>query len=563
MAKNATSVLVIGLDGASFALIRPWMEEGKLPTFSMLSKNGVSGTLTSVFPPASPVAWTSFSTGKNPGKHGVMDFEMRQNADYTRTVVTGNHIDGKTLWVLLSESGKRVGVAYVPFGTYPLEEVNGFMIPGVFSPQNAPTYPSSLKEELINEIDDFEMTMKPYPYVPGMEEDYLRKITKATEKVAEVTLYLIEKYPWDLFMTTFFYGDSIQHYFWKYVDSQHPAYNSEEGRKYENSILEYYQKVDDIIKVILSKIGKHTVVILMSDHGVGAVFRYVYINHWLRKIGLLKLKRESRNRSLRRYLSRQLTRQGIFDVVEKTKLSRILLKIVPSVFLTKEYESLLLGSRLTLSDVDWTQTKAYSAGWLGQIFINLKGRESSGIVKPGKEYNELREHLISKLYELKDPRIDERIVDKVFKREEIYWGPLISQAADLFFVMKNMKYVTYRHGFEFGPDLNSLTEPAIGQSATHRMDGILIISGPYIKRGILEDANIMDIAPTILHIMHVSIPSDMDGRVLKEIFKPRSDFARRDIKYTEPSVQRPKRKVFTKEEEKELEERLKALGYID
>lgn len=345
------------------------------------------------------------------------------------------------------------------------------------------------------------------------------------------------------------------------MDSQHPAYNSKEAKKYENAILEYYQKVDGIIERILNKIDRHTIVIFMSDHGAGAVFRYVYINHWLRKIGLLKLRKEPRSRSLKRYLSRQLTRRDLVDMLEKTKLSKILLKIVPSAFLTKEYEILLLGAHPTLSDVDWAQTKAYSAGWLGQIFINLRGREPSGIVKPGREYNELRKHLITKLYELEDSRNGEKIVDKVFEREKIYWGPYMSQAADLFFIMKNMKYVTFRHGFEFGPELNSLTELAIVQSATHRMDGIFVVTGSHIKRGILERASIMDMAPTILHIMNVPIPSDMDGRVLKEIFKPRSDPAKRDIKYVEPSVEKPKRRLRRKEK-KELEERLRALGYI-
>jgi len=555
-------ILVIGVDGATFDLIRPWMEEGKLPTFAKLVKSGVSGELTTVFPPVSPVAWTSFLTGKNPGKHGVMDFMVREEGSYQR--VYANYIDSKILPVILSESNQKVGMLYVPFGLYPLRKVNGFIIPGVFSPQGAPTHPLSLKEELKKEIDDYEITMGLAGFcVPTMENDWLRKITGTTEKVTEVTLYLMRKYSWDFFMTTFYYIDLVQHYFWKYMDPQHPAYNAEEAKTYGNVILEYYQKIDGIIDIILKEVDKRTTVIIISDHGHGPLHKHVLINNWLRKIGFLKLRKRPKTRSLKQFLGRQLTRKEITDMLFKSNLSKILLKIITYGFLRRGYTRLLDYSRPTLSDVDWRRTKAYSVGFVGQIFLNLIGREPAGIIEPGEEYEKLRNHLIKKLYALKDPENDEKIVDEVFKKEEVYRGPYTNQAADLFFTMKGLTYITHM-STEFGADANTLTEPPHNfQSSHHRMNGVLIVTGPHIKKGIIiKNAKIIDIAPTILHIMNVPIPSDMDGRVLKEIFDPKSDLAEREVKYVKPSKKKAEMKRVSKEEEEEIKERLKVLGYL-
>jgi len=566
VAKENTKVLVIGLDGATLDLLAPWIKEGKLPTLARLMKEGVSGTLTSVFPPISPSAWASFITGKNPGKHGIMDFEMRKERSYDRAVVNPNIIEGKTLWSILSESRRRVGVAYVPFA--PVEKVKGFIIPGVFTPSGVPTYPPSLEKRLIREIPNFEVTRKFFwQYVPGTEDEYLGKIKEITSKTEDVTLYLIDKYPWAFFMTTFFYGDQLQHFLWRHMDSQHLAYNSKEAKKYNDAILRYYQQIDNTLDKILKKIDKHTVTIVMSDHGAGPVHKCVYINHWLMKENLLKLREVSRRYSFKRYVFRQLTRKNIVDIFLKKTTLEILSKIKSATFFRSKYYKVLSGSRPTLSDVDWTKTRAYSTGGtqVGQVFINLMSREPAGIVKPGKEYEELRNFLVTKLRELRDPENDEKIVDEVFKREEIYQGPYTEQAADLIFPMKGMTYYTHERA-QFGPNPNKLTEPAFYvnmDSATHRMNGIVVVTGPYIKKDtVIDDAKITDLAPTILHILNVPIPKDMDGRVLKEMFEPGSDPAEREISYVEPSKRKVKRRKLSREEEKEIEKRLKALGYL-
>lgn len=551
--------MVIGLDGATFDILRPMIEKGKLPTLARLMEEGTSGELISVFPPVSPTAWASFITGKNPGKHGIMDFKIRCKDRYDRRVATPSDIGGKNLFNLLSEAGKKVGVAYLSFAGP--EGVNSFFISGIFSPSEI--HPSSLERKLMKEIDDFKITRTSYGYLPGNEDDFLNKLMRETEKVAEVTFYLLDNYPWNFFITMFLYGDQIQHHFWKYIDPQNPAYDQRKAKKYENVIFEYYQKIDGVIGKILKKIDKNTTLIIMSDHGMGPVYKDVYINHWLRNINLLKLKEIGEN-SVRQYLLAKLSSMAIADTLAKRYLLGMLSKITTPHLLRKTYKNLFDRLRPTLSHVDWSRTKAYSTGFIGQIFINLKGREPEGIVKAGQEYEELRDYLIRELYKLKNMGTGEKLLDKVFKREELYHGPHSPEGADLFLIMRGMTYIT-RTDLEFGPYLDSLIGPPRNmESATHRIRGILVIKGPHIVKDFtINNARIIDLAPTILHILGVSIPIDMDGRVLEEVFESQSSLAEQRIRYVKSSKNEKKKRRISEEEEMEIKKRLKALGYID
>jgi Type I phosphodiesterase / nucleotide pyrophosphatase len=126
-------LLIIGLDGATFDVITPWAQEGKLPNLRKLLENGAHGALKSTIPPMSPPAWTSFMTGKNPGKHGVFDFTARKPYSYDIEFVNARWRRAETIWKIMSEEGKRICVLGVPF-TYPPEAVNGVMISGIDTP---------------------------------------------------------------------------------------------------------------------------------------------------------------------------------------------------------------------------------------------------------------------------------------------------------------------------------------------------------------------------------------------------------------------------------------------
>jgi predicted AlkP superfamily phosphohydrolase/phosphomutase len=152
----------------------------------------------------------------------------------------------------------------------------------------------------------------------------------------------------------------------------------------------------------------------------------------------------------------------------------------------------------------------------GNIFINLKGREPDGIINQGKEYEDTVHSLIDCLLQLKDPDDGNQIVTKIYRSEELYYGPYVEDAPDLILIMRNYRYMT-RGGYEFRG--NSLfSKPKINHSGNHRINGIAFFYGPNIKKGgKIADIHIIDLMPTILSIMDIPIPDDVDGRAVTEV----------------------------------------------
>ncbi|MBI4838806.1 MAG: alkaline phosphatase family protein, partial [Nitrospirae bacterium] len=150
MDHKKIKVMVIGIDGATFDVINPLISRGKLPNLKQLIDNGASGQLKSTMPPLSPAAWSTFQTGKNPGKHGVFDFFRNSPGEHGYLPVNSTFLKSKTLWEILSDYGKRVGVLNIMFN-YPPREVNGFIVSGKETPseESEYTFPPSLKNELL------------------------------------------------------------------------------------------------------------------------------------------------------------------------------------------------------------------------------------------------------------------------------------------------------------------------------------------------------------------------------------------------------------------------------
>ena len=556
-------VFIIGLDGATPDLVFPWAKEGKLPNLAKLINNGVSGELKSTLPPLTAPAWTSFMTGKNPGKHGLFHFVARPGSNYDYVPVTAKDNNAKTIWSILSEHGKTVGVMQVPM-TYPPEKVKGFIVSGLGtpSPDSEFTYPANLREKLLK---DFKFKIQSTEiYRKNNEDKFLKDLEYTEQKKAEVTKYLMEHYDWNCFMVVFMMTDIVQHFFWKDMDTKHPKHDSEATRdsakKYGNAILNCYQKLDAIIGDLLKLVDENTTVIIMSDHGFGPLYKELHLNYWLRSKGLQNYMDSGMAKGKHWLLKKGLSFEGLGEFTAKIKLRGV------SKYLPKKIIS-AIPKRDALSCIDWSKTKVYSFGNLGMIYINLKGREPEGIVEPGLEYDELREYIIKELYELKDPETNKKIVDRIYKREEIYFGPCVDNAPDLLVVTD----MIYQEKATFGDFLVSTVgdieekDVRMRRSGQHRMNGIFIMKGKNIqKHKEIKNAEIIDLAPTILYLIDVPIPHDMDGKVLESAFE--SDYLKSNlIQYEEVSglIQKKDSDYFMSEEDEEkVKERLKALGYI-
>ena len=511
-------ILVIGIDGAPPDFVFKWAKEGYLPNIKKLMDSGSYGRLCSTIPPHSGPAWSSFMTGVNPGKHGIYDFyRFRQdsrNVDGIEVITTADR-KMKTLWRILSDYGKKVGIINVP-QTYPVERVNGIIVSGFLTPGEHVefTYPKELKKELLKRFN-YSINLSDAVYNDAENKDmFIKEVLEITEKRWRTTKYLMKKYNWDFFMTVFTESDRIQHFFWKYMDKNHPAY--EENERYGSFIKEYYQTLDKYIGNIIRTAGEDTITMIMSDHGQKGNYKTFNVNDFLIKIGMLKLKKSKKVKT------KVISREDIRDLMLRLGLENIKNRLPQKL---KDVVKRKLPSKfIRISNCDWERTKAYSFGFGGGIFINLKGRQPYGIVTP-EEYESVVEQIKNELREVRDPENGNPIVEKVYKKEELYSGPYLSDAPDLVFLLKN-SYTpsTYIQG-------RILSTVKSGRSGNHSLYGILICSGEGISHGEVK-ANIMDIAPTILHMFGLPIPKYMDGRVLTEIFRPGSEFAKRKVRYT-------------------------------
>jgi predicted AlkP superfamily phosphohydrolase/phosphomutase len=480
-------IFVLGVDAATLDIIKPLVRRGELPTFGRLIKEGVSGQLTSVTPPVTAPAWGSFATGKKPGKHGLFNFYCRQEDSYNIIPINSAHLRSVAIWNILSEKGKKVGVINVPF-TYPPEKINGFMITGKMTPRRESergfTYPASLKEELIQEVGDYRMDLSDETkwYTEGNEDAFIKDLYQMAENRAQTVLYLMKKYEWDVFIVVFTFIDDVQHWLWHYMDPKNPRYNTKGAKEYGNVIYQLYRKMDLILETILESFN-NTTIIIVSDHGAGPLYKLIHINNWLMDLGMLRVKENPISQAKLWMFKHGINPENVYSLLRKPGL-RSLLRILRRKFSSmgsEKRERTLKTLRkifLSISDIDWSKTKAYSFGVWAPIYINLKGREPEGIVEPGKEYEDLRDFLVDELRKLEDPETGCRIVDKVYKREELYAGPYSNDAPDVAFLPRDT-YMASGH-FEFLS--NSLVSPSYW-SGSHRMNGVIIMKGASYQGG--------------------------------------------------------------------------------
>jgi predicted AlkP superfamily phosphohydrolase/phosphomutase len=542
-------VLIIGLDGATWTNLRPWMDAGKLPNLGKLVADGASGPLRTTIPPVSPSAWVSFATGCNPGKHGVFDFVFpRQNA-YDIGVVNVNTRSAPPFWKVIEDAGGQVGLASVPI-TYPPQPIKGWTVCGFIVPneQAAYTQPPELKQQ----IKEAGLAWPLYEFEGNRSRDprkFLQDMRYFDESRTQVVTWLMKTRPWNLVSFVIKTTDTTQHEVWHLLDPQHPRHDAAMAAQVKDDIVAYFQAMDACVGQLVQAAGPEATVVVMSDHGGGPFEKFFHVNNWLVSQGFLKFKRTPLS----------LVKRALF-AVGFTPITA--LKIVNLLRLGKFRKNVKRGRGrgwmgqlfLSLRDVDWTRTQAFSIGNFGQIYINTQSARPQGIVEPGAEYESVRDRVIAQALALRDPESGDAVIRTAYKREELYHGARLPNAPDIILHTDRAKYVSFGHA-DFGS--NQLIEPSIGQTGHHTMDGIVILRGAGIPAGTqLKGANIIDIAPTTLALMSLPVPAEMDGKVL---------FGAETRRQGEGEIRRQgdvEENPYSEEDEAQVMERLRELGYV-
>ncbi|MBI3654369.1 MAG: alkaline phosphatase family protein [Acidobacteria bacterium] len=550
-------LLVIGLDGASFNVLDPLMAKGYLPNLAELIAAGARANLETTFPPITAVAWSSFMTGKNPGKHGIFEFVMREQKSHRQLAVNATLRQGRAIWDILSEAGQRVIVHNFPC-TYPPHEINGLMIADFMTPRGRRdfTCPATLLEELEARFGDYRLHLS-QTYANGNVEGVLNELNDELEYKAQVSEYLMTNYEWDAFFQYFWGTDRLQHELWHVFDDEHPRHNKAEAAKYRERVYQYFRRVDEIVGRLIELAGAEALVWIASDHGFGAAHKYCSFNNWLLQEGFLQLKTDAVTRLKKLMFNVGITPENAFKIVKKLPLGK--LRPARGVGNTAGASKALSTFFLSFNDVDWTRTKAFSKGNYGQIYVNLKGREAHGSVD-ASDYDKVCEMLVARLQAMRDAQTGEPWIGRLHRREEIYQGARVADAPDISFLPRDMRYLPIGSA-DFTS--NKFMVEAFGISGCHRMEGVMIAKGAAIKRGVdVVQTSIYDVTPTILYLLGYAVPEDMDGQILENIIE--ENFLQANpVRYAKQDETSDTGEAeFTAAENEEVIERLRSLGYM-
>lgn len=615
--------VILGLDGMDHALTEKFLAEGKLPNLAKLRDRGCFKPLATTLPSISPVAWSSFQTGVNPGKHNIFDFLTRDKKNYQprlssvdirgprRKISLGKYQfplgkadirllrKGRPFWVTLGEHSIFSSIIRVPV-TFPPEKFRGVQLSGMCVPDLRGTqgmfsfyttktesngertggenfrvtrkgnrieaeligpanpflkdksvlkcpFVAAIRDDravdikinrssyrlnkgiytewiridfkaapgirihgickflLLSTTPEFELYVTPvnidpekpampisYPAIYstylakrqgpfatlGLAEDswalnekviiddsFIQQCINMDEEREKMFFDSLDKVKRGLCVCVFDGTDRIQHTFWRDIDEQHPARRERNIDLQRNAIKELYQRMDVLVGKAMAKCrGKDTVFMIISDHGFNTFRHGVDLNRWLEENGYLKVKNGSRD---------------------------------------EKY----------LAVVDWSQTRAFAIGLAG-IFLNIRGRESQGIVNPGAEATQLRDEIAEKLAKLTDPIAKQKAIRQVYNALKIYRGPYKDEAPDLI--------VGYNRGYR------ASWETAIGQvtdkifhdntkawSGDHCIDHTFVPGVLFCDRHIeTEKPRLVDIGPTVLDMFGITVPRYMDGRAL-------------------------------------------------
>ncbi len=529
-ASSARRVVVIGLDGATFDLIQPWVAQGHLPTLARLLRTSAWAPLESVLHPFTAQAWTSMVTGANQGKHRIFDFWERDFSTYGFRLTNASFRALPALWTLLSQAGRRVIVLNVPM-TYPPEKVNGVLVSGWDTPGMgaAFTYPLALKAELpaLSGGQPYVIVPDDWKYSTAQRGDMvMAELLREIDVRFTVVTNLMAREPWDLTFFVVSALDGAAHFLWKYHDPSHPLYDPAVNAQMftEDPLLQVYQRADQRLGEFLATLPPDVHVLVVSDHGEGALEDVeIHLNLWLAQQGLLTLRTRGSHRSpggTLKWLAAKLVDRGkhaLYGRVSFSTLSRLR-------HLWPDKLRVTLGEESFFPGVDWAHTLAYSEEVRGNIWINLKGRDPQGVVTPGAEYEALRSRIISELQDLRDPATGQRLVHRVWRREERFSGPFSERLPDLLVEAAYPDLFRPRGAYTGREPVRHLTVEEMSRrriTGCHRANGIFFAHGPAVQPDLpLAPASILDVAPTVLYLLGEPAPGWMDGRVLTEMLTP-------------------------------------------
>jgi predicted AlkP superfamily phosphohydrolase/phosphomutase len=520
---------------------------------------GSWGTLQSTLPAATPVAWASIITGKNPGKHGVFDMMWRRPNSYELSLTHAGIRQGSPFWQRLNEQGIRVGLVNVPF-SHPPSTLDGFVLCGFGTGRETTnlTFPASLLAEIENRFGRYEPIVNPALYKSGAPEEILAAEEAHQTRQVEIAVTLAEQYDIQVLVINLMLPDHANH--------KMPAMP-----QVEQALCSSDADVGRLIEGF-----RPDNVMLISDHGSRRLKGDFLLSAWLRDNGYARWKeRKTADRPaalnwvLQQWLNHLQDKSNLPEKVTRRLLREIVPRL-PAGLAGRFWNKVESKVPMARDHVRFSGQLAYDRSRLyfgnrssGVIYLNVRDREPQGVI-PADERCAFAAGLQEALQSITDPGSGKPLLSGVYTREELYTGPYAGFAPDLVLDGYSSPWnicTPYRRQAKAEGSFGRYLTACRDSYGWHSRDGIFVFNGPDFASGrVAHDGHVMDVPATLLHLHNVPIPEDYDGRVLAETFAERREVV---FQPGDEDEGPPTNGAYSTGETEEIMSHLRALGYVD
>jgi len=508
---NERKLILLGLDGATWDVLDPLIGEGIMPNLRKIVENGTSTKMSSTFPPITAPAWLSMATGKNPGKTGVTNFSnVKKNIRETELVTSSDFRKNGAYWNHLKDHGYKIYLMGYPM-VYPYYDINGVMIGGWGTPDDAKLAHPPEIENRIEEISGGYVNYVPWrsKKYKNNKEQLIQDLKSMHDKQVKVLRELM-KDDWDFFCYVSSVSDFLQHAFWGTWEKNDSPYHE--------AFIDIWTKIDKMI----GDVAQHdeSNLFIVSDHGFGPLKNRFLPSKWLLKKDYLRKKKfyflKKQIISFLSLFHRKMKSKSFYDKIGLDE-SQVL-----NLARNKTFKESMNVSLPYPTEVDLEKSIAVS-----------RSSGIHGVIEVLEENKERKQKLRKQIKEgLKEFSREKDFELTIYENEEIYDGARVDETPDLLFFVDD--YACFVNSSRLEGKVYSRDYDFEIKSGTHRKEGIFCAYGPDIKSsGKIEEIEIYDIAPTILHYFGTPVPNDIDGRVLKEIFTEKSEAYEREIEFSD------------------------------
>ncbi len=503
MTSQKSPLILLCMDSAEQSFIKKWAEQGYLPTIASIMNKGFWGTTSGTEIMSEHGIWLSMMSGVPRSKHNYYYWRPLKTGTYDLIHADLRKVEAKPFWHLFKNNGKTIATIDIP-EVYPVEDLDGIQLAN-WAPHNPRfeklTVPSSMLKEIDDNFPLDEVVDEILNCSVDEDRKILRKLHNQLELKGKLCREILSKNKYDFIAFNFFECHVAGHQFATYSpEFPYSAKNQERGAgDLEHATREIYQALDKEFATLMSMLPDNTNVVIVSEIGIQADFPSQKLTEdFCIKLGYQVANTKSLNpMTIARRLVPERWRVAVSKNFPKSTREQLY---------TEQYRT----------KTDWSKTTAFSipAFYTGMLRVNLRGREPRGIVNPGREYAELVDRLILDLEQLVEPVTDQRAVCNIWNASDLYDGDPPPELPDIIFEWTAVPFFRKR---VVHPHCDIRQEQGEYIRDTHHTHiGFIAGAGPGIKNiGELDGIDILDMAPTFLHLMGEDTPDYMPGNILE------------------------------------------------